>query len=157
MTEGNATPWIGVSPNGFNFFESFYDQTKKKEMTDFSLCVDQEKAIFSVDGYAAFQAWFDGEIRVHLTDSVLPQLNRTYSTARYLDDDTLEITIHWISGWFVTIMTFRRNQDDSYTVLASKNILNEQRPFFTDEARAELVSGFKAAGACGSDEKQPSL
>lgn len=157
VTEGNATPWIGVSPNGFNFFESFYDQTKKKEMTDFSLCVDQEKAIFSVDGYAAFQAWFDGEIRVHLTDSVLPQLNRTYSTARYLDDDTLEITIHWISGWFVTIMTFRRNQDDSYTVLASKNILNEQRPFFTDEARAELVSGFKAAGACGSDEKQPSL
>lgn len=152
VTEGTATPWIGVSPNGFNFFESFYDRTKKKEMTDFSLCVEKEKVVLRVDGYADFYAWFDGQIRVHLTDSVLPQLNRTYSTARFLDDDTLEITIHWISGWFVTVMTFRRNRDSSCTILASKNILNEQRPFFTDESKAILTAGIGR-----SDEKQPTL
>ncbi|MDE6926631.1 MAG: beta-lactamase family protein [Acetatifactor sp.] len=136
VTGGNATPWIGVSPNGFNFFESFYDPAKKKEMTDFTICADKEKVVLSVNGYADFYAWFDGEIRIHYTDSVLPQLDRTYSTARFLDDHTLEITINWIAGWFVTVMTFKREQDGSYSVCASKNILNEQRPFFTDRSRA---------------------
>jgi hypothetical protein len=137
VTEGTATPWIGVSPNGFNFFESFYDLSKKKEMDEFSLAVDEEKAVFMVDGYADFQAWFDGKIRVHLTDSVLPELNRTYATARFLDEDTLEIKIHWIAGWFVTIMTFHWEQDSLLSVSASKNILNDQRPFFTDYSTAK--------------------
>lgn len=136
VTEGTATPWIGVSPGGFNFFESFYDLTKKKEMTDFVLSVGKEKADLRVDGYADFEAWFDGEIRVHETDSVLPQLRRTYSTARFTDDDTLEITIHWIAGWFVTIMTFHRESDGTYSVSASKNILNDMRPYFTDYSKA---------------------
>ncbi len=130
---GNVTPWIGVSPGGYNFFESFYDLTKKEKMTDFTLKVSEEKVLLTVDGYADFEAWFDGRIRVHETDSVLPGLRRTYSTARFEGEDTLSITIHWIAGWFVTIMTFEYLEDGYYRICASKNILNEERPFFTEE------------------------
>jgi len=136
VTEGTATPWIGVSPGGFNFFESFYDMSRKKEMTDFVLSVGENKVDLLVNGYASFEAWFDGQIRVHETDSVLPHLRRTYSTARFADADTLEIAIHWIAGWFVTIMAFHREEDGTYHISASKNILNEMRPYFTDHSKA---------------------
>ncbi len=136
---GNVTPWIGVSPGGYNFFESFYDPRKQKEMTNFTLEVSREKVVFTVDGYADFEAWFDGKIRVHETDSVLPGLRRTYSTARFEDEDTLVLTIHWIAGWFVSIMTFRYVEEGHYKILSSKNILNEERPFFTEEDVAEPI------------------
>lgn len=136
VLEGTATPWIGVSPGGFNFFESFYDASKKKEMTDFTLAVTPETVTLTVDSYADFIARFDGGITVHETDSVLPGLRRTYSTAAFTDEDTLLIRIHWISGWFVTEMNFHREKDGTYRVSASKNILNEQRPWFTEYSTA---------------------
>ena len=123
-------------PGGFNFFESFYDASKKKEMTDFTLAVTPETVTLTVDGYADFIARFDGGITVHETDSVLPGLRRTYSTAAFTDENTLLIRIHWISGWFVTEMTFHREKDGTYRVSASKNILNEQRPWFTEYSTA---------------------
>lgn len=139
VLEGTATPWIGVSPGGYNFFESFYDVTKKKEMTDFTLEVSSEVVTLTVDGYASFIARFDGGITVHETDSVLPGLRRTYSTAAYADENTLVLRIHWISGWFVTKMTFHKEENGTYRVSASKNILNEQRPWFTDYSTAIRV------------------
>jgi len=135
VTSGNATPWIGVCPGGVNFFESFYDLSKKKEMTDFTLNVDKEKVTFVADGYALFTAWFDGVKRVILTDNVLPKVNRTATTAKFLDENTLVLTIHWIHSWFVTRMTFVKD-GEIFRITSERTILNENRPWAASTAEA---------------------
>jgi len=139
VTSGDATPWIGVCPGGVNFFESFYDLSKKKEMTDFTLNVDREKVIFVADGYALFTAWFDGVKRVILTDNVLPKVNRTAATAKFVDDNTLVLTIHWIHSWFVTRMTFVK-EGELFHVTSERTILNETRPWAKSTAEAVRVN-----------------
>ena len=112
VTEGNADPWIEVAPSGINFFALFQEKNRKSKMTEFDLSIQPEKCILTVDEYAVFEAYFDGDFRMVDTDNVFPQIGKTCSTARYINETTLEITIHWMYGWFVNIITLNKNNEE---------------------------------------------
>lgn len=109
---GDGDPWISVSPGGYNFFSCFYHPDKKREFTEFCLQTDSEKCIFTVNGYAVFEAWFDGKHHPFYTDNVLPEIGWNCSYARYLDDSTLEITTKWLGGWFEGRIVMKRRGDE---------------------------------------------
>lgn len=130
VTEGDADPWISVSPGTYNFFSSFFEKGKKAEFTDFSLRIDDEKCEFTADGYAKFIAYFDGKYRVNYTDNVLPEVGYNCSTARYLDEKTLEITIKWVNSWFINVITFEKD-GDKINITTSKDRLHEGKNRYT--------------------------
>lgn len=106
--DADADPWISVSPGTYNFFRAFFEKDKKADFTDFTLEIDEEKCVFTADGYAEFVAWFDGKYRMHYTDNPLPQVGDNCSTARYTDANTLEITIKWMHSWFENVIRFEK-------------------------------------------------
>ena len=79
---------------------AFITLDKKQAFTDFTLKMDEQKCVFTVDGYAVFEAYFDGKHHPVYTDNVLPEIGWNCSYARYLDEDTLQITTKWLNGWF---------------------------------------------------------
>lgn len=100
VVSGDGDPWISVSPGAYNFFTCFYHADKKQKFTDFTLCIDGQKCVFTADGYAVFEAYFDGKHHPVYTDNVIPEIGWNCSYARYLDENTLQITTKWLNGWF---------------------------------------------------------
>jgi CubicO group peptidase (beta-lactamase class C family) len=111
VTAGDGDPWISVSPGGYNFFSCFYHVDKKAEFTDFQLSIDEKVCRFTADGYAMFEAYFDGTYRLVYTDQVIPEIGWNCSTARYLDENTLEITIKWMNGWFENRIRMQKTEE----------------------------------------------
>lgn len=109
VLSGDGDPWISVSPGGYNFFRCFYHPEKKEAFTDFELEVEEEFIRFTADGYAVFEAYLDGKHHPVYTDNVIPELGWNCSYARYLDEDTLELTTKWLNGWFDDRIVMRRS------------------------------------------------
>ena len=111
VVSGDGDPWISVAPGGYNFFTCFYHADKKQAFTDFTLKMDEQKCVFTVDGYAVFEAYFDGKHHPVYTDNVLPEIGWNCSYARYLDEDTLQITTKWLNGWFDDRIVMKKKGD----------------------------------------------
>ncbi len=112
VVSGDGHPWISVSPGGYNFFSCFYHKDKKQKFTDFTLEINEEKCIFTVDGYAKFCAYFDGKHHPVYTDQVLPEIGWNCSYARYTSENVLEITTRWLNGWFDDRIVLEKNGEE---------------------------------------------
>ena len=119
--------WVSVSPGNYNFFRAFFDPEKKEAFEDFTLSFTKEKCTFTADGYAVFEAYFDGKYHITETDNPLAKIRKTASTARFLDPDTLEITTKWLNSWFENVITFCRC-GDTLRITTSKDRLQEGIP-----------------------------
>lgn len=109
---GDGDPWISVAPGGYNFFSCFYHLDKKQKFESFVLELDEQKCIFTVNDYAVFEAYFDGKHHPVYTDNVIPEIGWNCSYARYLDQNTLQITTKWLNGWFDDRIVMVRKGDE---------------------------------------------
>lgn len=140
LTEGQPTPWLELAPpGGKDLFAIYRDPGKKDGMEHFTFEINQDTCIFTVDGYAKFEARFDGKLVLGHTDHVFPDLTAYSATARYINGYTLEITIHWMNSWASTIMRFE-NQNNILKITALKSRLNQEDNWlvYKGEARSEL-------------------
>lgn len=139
VIEGKASPWFAVAPAKVNLFEMFQDSTKKAEMEEFVIEMDKDKCTLTVDNYGVFEAYFDGSMHLIYTENVYPKLGYTCSTARYFDQNTLEITIHWMNGWFVTNMIFVKD-DEGLRITAKKTRLRDGDNWLDEVSHAVKIS-----------------
>ncbi len=125
--DADCDPWVSVSPGEYNFFRAFFDPSKQDRFEKFKLEFDPEKCVFTADGYAVFEAYFDGKYHIVETDNPLSKIRKTASTARFIDPDTLEITTKWVNSWFLNVILFKR-EGDRLLITTSKDRLQEAIP-----------------------------
>ena len=125
--DADCDPWVSVSPGSYNFFRAFFDPMKKESFECFSLSFTEEKCVFTADDYAVFEAYFDGKYHIVETDNPLSKIRKTASTARFIDENTLEITTKWLNSWFENVITFK-NEGDTMYITTSKDRLQEAIP-----------------------------
>ena len=107
-------------------------------MEEFTLEMKADRCILEVNGYARFEAGFDGKLVLRNTDNVFPDLTAYCATARYINGYTLEITIHWMSSWALTIMRFEK-QNETVKITAMKNRLNQEDNWLVYKGEARGV------------------
>lgn len=139
VTEGNPTPWLGLAPpGGGDMFALYRAKDKKGELEQFTLKINTDRCIFEVNDYARFEAVFDGRLVLLNTDNVFPELTAYCASARYINGYTLEITIHWMNSWAVTIMRFEK-QNNAVRITAMKNRLNQEDNWLVYKGEARSV------------------
>ena len=135
----DCDPWISVSPGNYNFFRAFFEKDRKEAFTDFTLSIDDEKCVFIADGYAKFEAYFDGKFHPVYTDSTLPQVGHTASVAKYLDENTLEIETKWLNSWFDNYIVFEKKDDKVYITTRKDRLHEGPNRFSVHHAVAKKV------------------
>jgi CubicO group peptidase (beta-lactamase class C family) len=131
ITNGDFDPWISVAPPGSgDLFAAFRSSSKDVRISTFELDVSDEALIVILDTGAKFSASWDGSLTRRFIDSPFPALGAYAATARFIQDNMLELHIHWLNGWFetliyfelasdeikVTIKKLRLNMDDNYLI-----------------------------------------
>lgn len=126
VTGGNVDPWLGVGPpGGEDFFRIFRDKSADREMREFTIAVGDEACAIKWKQSLEITASMDGSHMVRFVDSVYPGLGYYSATARYLNGYTLEMRIHWLNGWFETVLRFEWQQEQM-KVTVMKIRLNEE-------------------------------
>lgn len=89
VTEGDPTPWLGLAPpGGADMFALYRAKDRKGRMEEFRLEMKEDRCILEVNGYARFEAGFDGKLVLRNTDNVFPDLTAYSATARYINGYT---------------------------------------------------------------------
>lgn len=113
ISSGEFDPWISVAPPGAgDLFAAFRDTTKNNKIFNFELSITNDSLLISLDTGAQFIASWDGSLVCKFIDSPFPALGAYAATARFVDENTLELTIHWLNGWFETTIYFERATDN---------------------------------------------
>lgn len=139
VVSGDGDPWISVSPGGYNFFRCFYHKEKKEAFTDFELKLDSEVCRFTVDGYAVFEAYFDGAHHPVYTDNVIPEIGWNCSYARYVDESALEITTKWLNGWFLNRIVMERTKRGLHLTFYKDRLHEGQDRYLVTHCEAERI------------------
>ena len=126
VVSGAFDPWLAVSPPGSgDLFAAFRDRAKDVLIRSFSLKVQEEALFLTLDTGATMTASWDGALAEGTIDSPYPGLGAYAASARFTDDQTLELRIHWINGWFETIMIFQR-ANEAFNITTKKLRLNPE-------------------------------
>ena len=114
MTEGDAEPWFAVAPPGTgDFFVEFRDKAIPAALRSVALRLRE----LTVNENVFFAARWDGKLeRRFAENTVFPALGAYAATARFLSAQTLEVTIHWLNGWFRTDLRFTLTDADSLRI-----------------------------------------
>lgn len=147
VTQGQADPWLAVAPPGAgDLFAAFRDPSRKADMQVFALSVTKEACVFAVND-AVFEAAWDGTLRHNWANTVFVPLGSYAATARFCGADTLQFTLHWLNGWFVTELFFKRTQG-GLQLTVKKLRLNETDNYLNLQAEAVRTGPF-AQIKCG--------
>lgn len=132
INSGDFDPWISVAPPGSgDLFAAFRGERKDVRISGFELAVDEDVFSVALDMGGKFTAVWNGSLTGDLIDSPFLNLGAYAATARFSDEKTLELHIHWLNGWFETLISFeltadglkittrklRLNVDENYLVL----------------------------------------
>ena len=109
-TDGDAVPWFAVAPPGKgDFFVEFRDPAVPGDVKSLTLAIGDAACELTVNENVRFLARWDGKLTENFAENtVFPALGAYAATARFLARDALEVTIHWLNGWFVTTLRFDR-------------------------------------------------
>jgi CubicO group peptidase (beta-lactamase class C family) len=138
ISSGGFDPWISVAPPGSgDLFHAFRDQSKDTRISSFELDVSDEAFTITFDTGAKLIASWDGSLIRKFIESPFPDLGAYAASARFTLENALEITIHWLNGWFETLICFelaadkmkittrklRLNVDDNFLVYRTSAVL----------------------------------
>lgn len=139
IKSGDLDPWFSVAPPGSgDLFVAFRDSTKDVKITAFELDISDEALTVVLDNKATLIASWDGTLTRRWIESPFPALGAYAATARFLHENTLELHIHWLNGWFETLIHFRLALDE-VEVTTKKLRLNPDDNYLIDEAVAVSV------------------
>ena len=122
VESGDAEPWFSVSPPGaYDFFVAFRDPAVPSELSHVSLELREETCELTVNENTRFSARWDGKlVRGFAEGTVFPKLGAYSATARFTAENRLEITIHWINGWFMTRLFLTLEEPDRMRIESDK-------------------------------------
>lgn len=141
VLEGNPTPWLGLAPpGGDDMFMIFRDGKCEQDLKYFTLELQKEYCKFQVNGQVEFLARMDGKLELRETENVFTRLTAYCATARFINGYTLEITIHWMNSWAVTVMRFEKH-NKTVNVTALKYRANQENNWlvYKGKARGKVV------------------
>jgi CubicO group peptidase (beta-lactamase class C family) len=137
---GTLDPWFSVAPPGSDdLFIDFRDRTKDVRISTFSLDIADDALMLTLDTGAKFNASWDGSLTGRFIDSPFPALGAYAATARFIHENMLELRIHWLNGWFETLICFELI-DDAIKITTKKLRLNVDDNFLIFEASAILLA-----------------
>lgn len=134
VNSGDFDPWLSVAPPGnTDLFAALRDSTKDVRISAVKLYVSGETLTVALDTGETFRASWDGSLTCNLIDSPFPALGAYAATARFIHENILELHIHWLNGWFETLICFelvnneikittkklRLNVDDNFLVYSA--------------------------------------
>lgn len=139
IKSGALDPWLSVAPPGSgDLFVAFRDKTRDVRISAFELDIADEALTVVLDTGATIVASWDGTLTRQFVESPFPALGAYAATARFIHDHTLEIRIHWLNGWFETLLCFGFTPDQ--VVITTKKLrLNPDDNYLIDEAVAVSV------------------
>jgi CubicO group peptidase (beta-lactamase class C family) len=138
ISRGDFDPWISVAPPGSgDLFISFRNSTKDVRISTFELDVSDEAFTVTFDTGSKFSASWDGSLTRRFIDSPFPALGAYAASARFIHENMLEINIHWLNGWFETLICFELATDEM-KVTTKKLRLNVEDNFLVYRASAVL-------------------
>lgn len=136
IKSGVLDPWFSVAPPGSgDLFVAFRDSRKDVKISAFELDVSEEALTLVLDNEATFVASWDGILTRRWIETPFPALGAYAATARFTHEDTLELHIHWLNGWFETLICFRLAPDE-VAITTKKLRLNPEDNYLIYEASA---------------------
>jgi CubicO group peptidase (beta-lactamase class C family) len=133
---GDFDPWFSVAPPGSgDLFAAFRNSAKDVRISTFELDVSDEAFTVRLDTGAEFCASWDGSLTCRFIDSPFPALGAYAASARFIHENMLELHIHWLNGWFETLICFEDTADE-IKVTTKKLRLNEDDNFLVCGASA---------------------
>lgn len=137
VTEGEMDPWLGIAPpGGTDFFRLF--RKKRNTAAEFSLETDRNCCILCLDKEPVCCAYMDGKWRLCQTEDVFEGLGKYCATARYINGNTLEITIHWMNSWTQTVIRFEKWKEEIWFTIM-KLRLHEEANWLVTHGKAVLI------------------
>ena len=138
ITSGDFDPWLSVAPPGNgDLFAAFRESTKNTCIRTFSLDVSDEALTVALDTGAHLVATWDGSLKDGWVDSPFPALGAYAASAKFDRESTLDLRIHWLNGWFETLIRFEL-ANDALTVTTKKLRLNVDDNYLVNSASAVL-------------------
>ncbi|MBA4384782.1 MAG: hypothetical protein C0410_08605 [Anaerolinea sp.] len=136
ISNGNFDPWLIVAPPGSgDLFADLRDRTKDVRISTFKLDISDDALTLSLDTGAKFCASWDGSLTCRFIDSPFPGLGAYAAAARFIDQNTLALHIHWLNGWFETLICFELKAEE-LLITTKKLRLNEDDNFLIYNASA---------------------
>ena len=122
VEDGDAEPWFSVSPPGaYDFFIAFRDPAVPARLSRLSLELREDTCELTINKKTRFSARWDGKLeRGFAEGTVFPALGAYSATARFTAENRLEITIHWINGWFMTRLFLILEEPDRLRIESDK-------------------------------------
>lgn len=113
LISGVFDPWLAVSPPGSgDLFAAFRESAKDNPISAFTLLVGDNALTVTLDSGVTLVASWDGTLTERTIDSPYPKLGAYAASAQFTDENTLELRIHWINGWFETILVLERTGEE---------------------------------------------
>ena len=138
VTQGELDPWISLSPsNSGDFFRPYRDNPF--EIPKFELSVGSDGVLLRFSESSAIYARFDGKLYRGQTETPFNALGNYAATARFLSGQQLQIHIHWLNGWFETLIDFEFCGDE-LRIDIRKTRLDLRAPYIYGKAAAVRVN-----------------
>lgn len=139
VLEGDAHFWISCFPGDVEFYHLFYDPSVQWDIKTLALRLEGSTLWMTANGRCVFKARLDGVQEAVDTYNVIPQLQKTCTTACFLNENTLEMTIRWLNSWMAWQVTIRRSGND-LEVAVSKDQRHEGRPPVVRTLKARRIA-----------------
>ena len=138
VCQGDANFWIEAFPDGEEFYHLFYDPSIQWSMKTIGLAYRDGYIQMVVNRRCVFRVRLDGQYDVTDTLNPLPELQKTWTTGRFVNDHTLEMEIHWLNAWMVWKATLAL-EGTTLRIHVAKDPRHEGKPPVERQATARLI------------------
>lgn len=139
ISEGSFDPWIAVSPPGSgDLFAAFRDRERDVPVRSFSISAESGELTLRLDTGAVIRASWDGSLSRGIAATPFPGLGAYAAAARFAGA-ALEVRVHWLNGWFETLLLFTP-ADGGLEITIKKLRLNPEDNYLIETASAKKVA-----------------
>ena len=139
VTEGIFNPWLEVAPVDEDFYHHFYDPDIRPEIIVFDIAIQKEEVVLTLNLSTVLHARLDGRWQSGDTKTVMPPLCKYAATARFVDENTLCISLRWLNGWCCPEITLKMDGESNLSICSQKDMLHQGRAPFTRTAKARKI------------------
>lgn len=138
VTEGELDPWISLSPsNSGDFFRPYRDNPF--DISSFSLSAGADGVLLRFSETSQIYARLDGKLYRGQTETPFLMLGNYAASASFPGEHQLEIHIHWLNGWFETLIDFDFSGSE-VLISTRKTRLDIRAPYIYGKASAKRVN-----------------
>lgn len=139
ITEGEFDPWLSASPPGNgDLFTMFRNPEKDIPIPGISLKIDSDTCTILMNEGRKLVGHWDGSLNRYFTPSPFDHLGEYAASAAIDSDGDLQFHIHWLNGWFETLLLFRKTEN-GLSITTKKLRLNETDNYLIFESAAQPV------------------